>query len=671
MEDTFDSVELINEIATLPPKEQIRKIALYVNKYVQIVPELCIPTSRLALKIAEENSLHKEKAEIYKFIAEAHHKLKNIDESLKYYHIALELFENYSDIKSCASVEYQIAVLHHIKGNLDDAKQMMQKSCEKYDLIGDKKDYYDTLFAFGNILYHASYFDKALKVYNKCLSYAKQTSNEKFKANCLNDVGLVYLAQSNLEKALKCFLESLNINDRIGDTKSLFIPLSNIGNIYFYLNEFEKALTYYKRSIELLDKNEEKKNFSLITNNMGSLYFQLGKYDEAEKCFKNSLEIKRILKHKKGIALTLSNLGEICAFKKDWKRALEYYTESIILREKMNDKKGIAHTYLKIAKAKIALGKFEECLPNLDIAENIAKEINVKSLLEHSLQIRSEYYFQIENYKQAYLFYEKHINLRDQILNQQTKQKIADMQTKYKVEKKEREAEIYRLKNIELAKANEEINLKNRELNAHKEHLKLINKILRHDLINNLASIKSSLNIFQYEQDEKVLDSAYVKIKKSTNLIRRMHDLENILSTNKNLDIMNARTVIEKVISTYKDMHISISGNCKVLADNTLNSVIENIIGNSKRHSKSNKIDILISEKAKYAQIKISDFGIGIPDDFKEKIFEESFVMGESAHTGLGLYIVKKAIENCNGFVYAEDNVPQGTSIIIMLNRIK
>jgi len=663
--------EIQNTIDKLSDKEKLIELTEYYKQYFEDDPQLSINICKSALKIAEKNSLEEEKAKIFINLANVYQVMEDYHESLKFFNQALLLTKNNTNLNQVASIEYEIAKINHLIGNLDIAKRVMKKVCNKYETIGNKKAFYSTLFMYGNILYHASDFEEALEIYQRCLKYTEQTDEKKIRADCLNDMGLVYISLSSFQEALSCFLESLRIRNEIGDTESNFIPLSNIGNIYFYLDELENALDYYKQSIELLDKKKNEKDFSKITNNMGSLYFELEKYEEAEIYFKKSLEIKREMKAVKSIALTLSNLGEISAFREDWVKALEYYTESIDLRTKMNDKKGMAHTYIKIAKANIGINKFQEVLPIIDKAEKIARAINVKSLLDLCYELKAEFFTRIGDYKDALLCYKEHINIRDEILSHETKQTIVQMQSKYEIEKKEREAEIYRLKNIELVKANEDINSKNKELNSHKEHLKLINKILRHDLINNLSAIKSSIKVFHLDHDEKYINSAYSGIKKSTNLIRRMHDLENILSSNKNLNIIDIRPIIEKVASSYDDMDITVSGNSKVLTDQTINSVMENIIGNSKRHSKSKKINISILEKNNFTQIKISDFGIGIPDHYKEKIFEESFVSGDSAHTGLGLYIVKKAVENCNGYVFAEDNIPNGTSIIIMLKRIK
>uniref|UniRef100_A0A7C4S8U7 histidine kinase n=1 Tax=Geoglobus ahangari TaxID=113653 RepID=A0A7C4S8U7_9EURY len=100
-----------------------------------------------------------------------------------------------------------------------------------------------------------------------------------------------------------------------------------------------------------------------------------------------------------------------------------------------------------------------------------------------------------------------------------------------------------------------------------------------------------------------------------------------------------------------------------------LKIAISNIIENALRHSGTDKIDIEIRGNEDYCEIRIADYGKGIPDDLKEKIFEKGFRYGESANTGLGLYIVKKIIERMGGEVQIEDNQPGGSVFILRLRK--
>jgi len=210
-----------------------------------------------------------------------------------------------------------------------------------------------------------------------------------------------------------------------------------------------------------------------------------------------------------------------------------------------------------------------------------------------------------------------------------------------------------------------------KELERHREHLRLINQILRHDIINDLAAVKSGLRLYKDSGDEGLLDDITKKVDKSVELIRETKELESFISSHKDLKFYNVKDVIKKVIENYGSIKFTIEGKGRVLADETLGSVIDNIIRNAIDHGKTDRIDITIDKQQIFCEVRIADYGVGIPDKMKEKIFEEGFRYGGTGHTGLGLYIVKKAMESYGGSAHVEDNSPAGAVFMLKLRRVR
>jgi len=209
------------------------------------------------------------------------------------------------------------------------------------------------------------------------------------------------------------------------------------------------------------------------------------------------------------------------------------------------------------------------------------------------------------------------------------------------------------------------------ELKAHREHIKLINKILRHDIINNLTVINSALRIHGRTKEEKPLVEASAYVNKTVELITRMRELELFISSHHGLKRYSITDILNNVIGSYPAIAFNIEGEGQVLADESLSSVVDNIIRNAVIHGNTDRIDVKIGERGKYCEIGIADYGVGIPDEVKENIFEDGFVYGETGGTGLGLYIVKKAMENYGGRVHVEDNTPGGAVFVLTLRKVR
>ncbi|NAS89632.1 hypothetical protein C4E24_07865 [ANME-1 cluster archaeon AG-394-G21] len=204
------------------------------------------------------------------------------------------------------------------------------------------------------------------------------------------------------------------------------------------------------------------------------------------------------------------------------------------------------------------------------------------------------------------------------------------------------------------------------EIKAQRGHIKLTNKILRHDLINDLNVINSALRLYGRSKEE-----ASAHVNKSVELINRLRKLESSISSHRGLKRYSVTDVCKKVLASYPAIAFNIEGKGHVLADESLSSVIDNIISNAVVHGKTDKIDIKIEGRGEYCEIRIADYGVGIPEEVKEKIFEERFAYGETGGTDLGLYIVKKAMETYGGHVHVEDNTPGGTVFVFALKRMR
>jgi len=201
--------------------------------------------------------------------------------------------------------------------------------------------------------------------------------------------------------------------------------------------------------------------------------------------------------------------------------------------------------------------------------------------------------------------------------------------------------------------------------------LKLINKILRHDILNDMAAASTSIELFEEIHDEKSLRTALRSIENSVNLIKDMKELETFIETDKKLIPLDIREIAESIKEKY-DVEIYIKdsskeGGGKVFADNALPSIVDNIFRNAVVHGGASLIEVDISEDDDWCTIRIADNGIGVPDKIKDKIFDEGYKYGKTGHTGLGLFIVKKTVERYGGEIWVEDNHPQGAVFVIKL----
>jgi signal transduction histidine kinase len=98
-----------------------------------------------------------------------------------------------------------------------------------------------------------------------------------------------------------------------------------------------------------------------------------------------------------------------------------------------------------------------------------------------------------------------------------------------------------------------------------------------------------------------------------------------------------------------------------------VNQVLDNLIGNAIKFSPDGgTIGVQLQEYQHEVLVSISDQGIGLPPDRKERIFDRFYQIDGSSRrrfggTGLGLAIVKRIIEAHNGRIWVESELEQGS----------
>ncbi len=177
------------------------------------------------------------------------------------------------------------------------------------------------------------------------------------------------------------------------------------------------------------------------------------------------------------------------------------------------------------------------------------------------------------------------------------------------------------------------------ELEKALENLRVLNRVLRHDLLNDLTAIRGFAEIGGDECDtcRKIVD----KTDKAVRTIRMLRDVENIIKES-DLEKFRLSDVINTVMETY-DVKFEIEGDAEVYADNGIYSIFDNLVNNSIKHGRSKKIRFEVRDEGDFVHVTVKDYGTGIPQESIDRIFDEGFSLAGS--TGIGLYIVRRFME--------------------------
>ncbi|MFA6277153.1 MAG: hybrid sensor histidine kinase/response regulator [Pedobacter sp.] len=103
--------------------------------------------------------------------------------------------------------------------------------------------------------------------------------------------------------------------------------------------------------------------------------------------------------------------------------------------------------------------------------------------------------------------------------------------------------------------------------------------------------------------------------------------------------------------------------------------ILGNLISNAIKYQKvtelNKKVNIDVEVSKEFAQISISDNGMGILNEHLEKIFTQFFKSKVHHGSGLGLFIVKEALNKIEGRISVSSDVDHGTTFKITIPNAK
>lgn len=103
--------------------------------------------------------------------------------------------------------------------------------------------------------------------------------------------------------------------------------------------------------------------------------------------------------------------------------------------------------------------------------------------------------------------------------------------------------------------------------------------------------------------------------------------------------------------------------------------ILGNLISNAIKYQKENeadkKVNVNIDVRRELVEISITDNGMGILNEHLEKIFTQFFKSKVNQGSGLGLFIVKEALNKINGKISVSSDLAIGTTFKITIPNVK
>jgi len=250
-------------------------------------------------------------------------------------------------------------------------------------------------------------------------------------------------------KGLDYYLKGLAIEERLKKTKYEYWFLGNIGNLYLDQRNYPKALEYSHKAAVAEQKANDQSALLNSLLNIGQVYAALEKNDSALIYYEQSLKIADKLKDPFGISSSLVNLTQLHVRLKNYEKAMVLGLRGYNVTKANGFMDLYAYALMNLGCIKKELKQYNEAEKYFLNASAVAEKAGATSMLRESYTQLAALYEEMGNFKKAFDYFKLFSDTKDSLLNKENSKLIAEMNTKYTTEKKEKE--------IELLKKNEDI----------------------------------------------------------------------------------------------------------------------------------------------------------------------------------------------------------------------
>ncbi|MES2387922.1 MAG: ATP-binding protein [Bacteroidota bacterium] len=546
--------------------------------------------------------------------------------------------------------------------------------------------------------------------------------------------GDIFLDQKKFAEAFRCFSNCLQAG-RDQDNFSVLNEYSNrLAMICYRQGKYEKAIEYFRDQIAVLAGKPDDDFYAFSQrqatyDNLGLSYFHLGMPDSAEACYRKAMQIVRnqgkyfpdktvYLQNARGVIM--GNMADVLVG-----RGLHYEASELLRKgircnmpityynqDAQMSMLKLADIYLKTDQSNKAGAVLEELVNSLDSLPNPAAQTRL-----HKLSWK--YFEKIGDTKNAYLHLQEYMSAQDstaldnrEIASLDFSRELLNMEQEDELKelKKEKQRIVLWLgaagigilmtlaiiwlvwrdrnrkkKNVkELTRLNSSLEVTLGVLEQAQADNKRILRIVAHDLRSPVASMIAAAGMLHNEagpNEDQVLTEL---IMKSGNIsMELISDLLHVHTRRQDLklesidltEVLRYCIDMNKFKAVEKKQEITFQPIPAVIRADRENiwRLFSNLIGNAIKFSdEKTEIIVRMMEQPDLIIVEVEDHGIGIPEEFQDRIFEmypDSRRAGTSGEEtfGLGLSICRQIAEAHDGKIWFRSEAGKGTVFIVEL----
>ena len=557
------------------------------------------------------------------------------------------------DVRLAARMNTMYAGILDSLGEVEMADAAFTKARALRERVGDEAGLAVVFYNYAEFCAQRDDDARALDFFMKAYTIEKHLGLQSQMAQSACQISLLYASRNNRPDAERFFTEATSAANASGVPNIVALTKANAASLYERLGDHTARLSALLEAKTYLDRYPFDSIRSMVLGNLASVYIEQERFGEAEPLLEQAMKLSRKLDHKYAIGYWLFMKGLLRSRQERFEEAIPLLSEAVNTLSDVN-----AHVYTLKAFAELAKAHSET--GNTAIASKLLAEWATRYIDEHNAEV-------------------------DQRIR-----RLADSKER---ERQVKEDEIYRLRNVELSQAMDNLKEANTELHDLASEKDEFMAIAAHDLRNTLADMRSMLttviNSVDVLEKSDIVDFCKDLLATTTRMSATVHAFLEISRNDRRtsgilketVDLVHlAHRALERHVSRAESKNISVvvKGTGQVWAEgdaSIVDAVLDNMLSNAMKFSpKGSTITIDVVSTDDRSLIRVIDDGPGIGAADRAKLFTKygrlsNKPTGGEDSLGLGLYLAKRMAERMNGRLEYDDAEGGGSCFTLTCRR--
>lgn len=543
--------------------------------------------------------------------------------------------------------------------------------------------------------YQAGRHEEALELCAKAMDFFREADDPRGQGNVLSCLGLVYWTLGDYEKAVRYSQQCLRLCEAIESPEDKAWVLTILGGIYHDTGDYEQALSLHERSLAIFRELDDPLGEGRALSGMGTVYQAQGKRELALEQHLRGLSLFRSIGNRLSESRALNDIGTLHQATGDLEKALDYHLEALRIRQEIGNLQAETTSLINLGRLYNQKRDPERALEYLDRALALTLGMGARPKIFQAHEALSHSYALLGEYRQAWEHHREFHRVKEEVAGEESSTRLKNLEIRHGVEKAEKEAEIERLRNVELAQVLGELKETQAQL-VHSAKMASLGDLvagLVHEIATPLGVIQASADIAQRTlrklesgpaeaTDPRSLQSLDQSHRTILTAVERLASLNRSLKSYAQLDeaefqLADVRDGIEATLDLIAPKLGDRVQAVKDLADvpsvqcypSQLHQAFMTLLVNAVESIEGGgTVTVRTWAEGGEVFVRFADTGRGIPRERLPRIFEVGFSERDSRmRLHVGLSNVRTIVERHGGSISVESEVGKGTAFTIGL----